>query len=212
MDKKDQKDQKDKKDLSVWEISGDDSHCVARKCTEFRSTVKRSEGIDPEKNTVDKTGHIRFDFLFSYWIIIWFLIYYFSGRAPHSSTSDFIKTYLNPTVAILFALAENLFTFILLLFYSSDIWVFIKYISMIFLMKGIPLYLLRNSKVHVIRDLEIFIIIFGIYLVYLFINDENLVTIYKRTFYFVSTNQSNTPLFSVYSWISSNFFRVFPHS
>lgn len=165
-----------------------------------------------EKNTVDKTGRIRFDFLFSYWIIIWFLIYYFSGRAPHNVTSDFIKTYLNPTMAILCALAENLFTFILLFFSSSDIWTRIKYISMIFIMKGIPLYLLRNSKVHIIRDLAIATVIFGIYLAYLFINDENPITIYKRTFYFVSTNQSNTPLYSLYSWISSNLFRVFPHS
>jgi hypothetical protein len=185
------------------------------KMTENYQNNQKNEkdlSIDPEKNTVDKTGRIRFDFLFSYWIIIWFLIYYFSGRAPHNVTSDFIKTYLNPTMAILCALAENLFTFILLFFSSSDIWTRIKYISMIFIMKGIPLYLLRNSKVHIIRDLAIATVIFGIYLAYLFINDENPITIYKRTFYFVSTNQSNTPLYSLYSWISSNLFRVFPHS
>lgn len=163
-----------------------------------------TEKVDPQKNTVDKTGKIRFDFLFSYWIIIWFLIYYFAGFTKgQSASSMFITQYLNPKLAILFALVENLFTFALLWFYSPKTIVIIKYISMMFIIKGIPLYLLRNSKIHIMRDLVIAIAIFILYNIYLYVNDEDIVNIYKRTFNFVSTDSYNTPLYSVYKWFGS---------
>ena len=160
--------------------------------------------VDQQNNTVDKTGKIRFDFLFSYWIIIWFLIYYFVGFTKGQTASYmFIKQYLNPKVAILLALVENMFTFTLLLFNNPETIVIIKYISMMFIMKGIPLYLLRNSNIHIMRDITIAIAVFILYNIYLYVNDEDLVTIYKRTFYFVSTDSYNTPLYLVYKWVLS---------
>ena len=57
---------------------------------------KRTYGrktYNPKKYTVDKTGNIRFDFLFSYWILIWFIIYYFINP-PDSKIVNFIKNYI----------------------------------------------------------------------------------------------------------------------
>lgn len=145
---------------------------------------------------------IRFDFLFSYWIIIWFLIYYFLN-----SVGSPLCRFINPSLAIWLAFFENLFTFILLIVYGAGFSVLAKYLVMMTIMKGVPLYLLRNTRVHLWRDALVLLLVFGSYLVYLFLNGENLDHIYRRTFYFVRTNSDKTPGFG----LLASFSRYFSH-
>ena len=49
-----------------------------------KKPLKDQEKLDKTKNRVDDNGIIRFDFVFSYWLLLWFIIYYFYN----SKTSD----------------------------------------------------------------------------------------------------------------------------
>jgi hypothetical protein len=64
---------------------------------------------------------------------------------------------------------------------------------MIVLIKGIPLYLLREQKIHIWRDLFVLSVIFLIYNIYLLLNDTDLIEIYKKTFYSITTGDRKTP-------------------
>ncbi len=150
--------------------------------------------------TLNTNGAIRFDFLFSYWIVVWFLIYYFLNSAGSP-----LGRFINPSLAIWAAFFENLFTFILLIVYGVGFSVLAKYLVMMTLMKSVTLYLLRNTRIHLWHDALVLLLVFGIYLVYLFLNGENLYHIYRRTFYFVRTNSDKTPGFGLLAALSRYF-------
>jgi hypothetical protein len=158
-----------------------------------------SEKLDPEKNTVDKTGVLRFDFLFSYWVIIWFFIFYFTPEKFNRQNpySSFIKTYMNPSLAFYFALIENAITLLLLITYGTDYLTIVKFIAMIIMLKAFPLYLLRNYTIVWGRDILVLLIVFGIYNVYLAWYDTNVYAVYKRTFSSIKTGSVKTPLFAL---------------
>jgi hypothetical protein len=160
-----------------------------------------TEKLDPDKNTVDKTGVLRFDFLFSYWVIIWFFIFYFTPekfnrQKPYSS---FVKTYMNPSLAFYFALVENAITLLLLITYDTDYWTIVKFIVMISILKVFPLYLLRNYTIVWERDIIVLLIVFGIYNVYLAWYDTNVYEVYKRTFSSIKSGSVKTPLFALWN-------------
>ena len=71
----------------------------------YTAVKSNSEQLEPNKYTLDKSGNIRADFIFSYWILIWFIVYYFIGP-PNSKIVQFVKTNMNPAVGLWIALLE----------------------------------------------------------------------------------------------------------
>lgn len=144
---------------------------------------------------VDSKANIRGDYLFSYWILLWFFIYYFSKCSQCGS----------PIVALLAALIENIITFIYLVISGTDLDILIKFLLMMLLIKIAPLWMLRNSKINWINSILSFIIVFSVYNVYLWLNQTNLLEIYKRTFQSIHSNSNKTPLFLVLSKFNVSF-------
>ena len=144
--------------------------------------------FDPKKYTVDKSGHLRFDYLFSYWIYAWFIIYYFVDTTGGSKISAFVKRWLNPKFALYIALLENMATLPVIIYYSVGIAIVLKYISMMFIVKIFPILLLRKDPIKWPADVFTFFVIFGIYNIYLSMNDESFIGIYKRTITAFMTN------------------------
>jgi hypothetical protein len=98
----------------------------------------------------------RVDFIFSYWIFIWYLLYYFK----------FIK--YSPKWALTFGIIQNLLLLYLLIFYNS--WVnALAFCLLNTFIKIIPLWTLRNENYN-ISGIFYFIILYAIYLVWLKIN------------------------------------------
>jgi hypothetical protein len=153
--------------------------------------------LDPQKNTLDKTGKLRVDFLFSYWLVGWFLLYYFTPYNALGPISVFIRKHLNPKLAFYLATLENILTFGTLVYYGSDVWTLFKYISMMLLLKVLPLYLLMDYTIQWLHDTAILFGIFVLYNIYLAFNETNIYEIYKRTFISIKTKQNETPLFSL---------------
>ena len=155
--------------------------------------------LDPKKNTVDKTGALRFDLLFSYWILVWFALFYFTPEKSTSPISKFIKRHLNPSLGFYIALFENMGTLLLLIIYNPDLWLIFKFISMVSILKVFPLYLLRNYAIHWKHDTLVFVVVFGIYNLYLEWNDTNLYEIYERTITSIQKGDNKTPMYSLLS-------------
>jgi len=94
--------------------------------------------------------------IFSYWIFTWFILYYF----------NFTK--LNPLFLLILGLFSNLIALILLLLYKNY-YKALLFIIVNTIIKIIPIYLIRNSKIKLL-DI-IFSIVFGvIFLLYLYFN------------------------------------------
>ena len=153
------------------------------------------------KNTVDKNNVLRVDFLFSYWIFLWFLLYYSAAAAaPHPSVAKPFL-WINPKFALYIALIENIINFIIIFKYLTfDI--FFKYIAMLLCVKVLPIYLLYDTKTHFFRDIIGTAAIFMIYLAWLNYNNTTLWEVYSRTFQSITRGENNTPFFAALNWLS----------
>ena len=100
---------------------------------------------------------IRSDFIFSYWIFAWFLLYYF----------NIIK--YSPKFVIILGLIENCFLLLFLIIYKSTLYKITKFIIINTIIKVIPLYLVWNDKI-IKRDIYATIILFLIYLLWIYLN------------------------------------------
>lgn len=154
------------------------------------------------QHTIDKQGYIRFDFLFSYWIIIWFLVYYFMD--PKTTIGKQIQIYGNPKFAFCIAVLVNTITLLWIVMVSSWTTV-LKYTCMILVIKVWPLYLIWNKPMRLPNDVFVFTGLFVLYNIYLYLNDESLMSIYKRTFTSVIQHDDKTPLFGLVAYLGEVF-------
>ena len=167
---------------------------MMEKTTEYK-TSPEDDKKDPTKYTTDQSGHFRPDLLFSYWIFVYFLFYYFINKSS-SLSSKWVSEHMNPIYLLYVALLENIFTFLFILLVKPNYLIIIQYLFMMFLVKILPIYLLWNIPIkHKMENIGICILCFGIYLFYLFLNNTDIIKIYKRTFTSIIQNQSDTPLF-----------------
>ena len=158
-------------------------------------------GVDPRKNTVDKQGRLRPDFLFSYWVLVWFLIFYFIPDTAKGTVSHFIKRSMNPVIAFYIAFVENAATLLAILVYNPIPSILAKYTIMMVCIKILPLYLLRKYPVRWYHDTLVFLTLFAIYNVYLYWNDMNVIDIYKKASLSVLDGNDYTPMFGVFDSI-----------
>jgi len=156
---------------------------------------------DPTKYTVDKTGRIRADFLFSYWIFAWFLVYYFLDtvaiRSGKASYTKWIHDHLNPMVGLVFALSENILTFLYMMYLNVGVIILLKYLVMMFFVKALPIYCIRNYPIRLFDNILAGIVLFGIYVIYLYTQGETIASVYTRTFTAAKNGSNKTPFNSL---------------
>lgn len=103
----------------------------------------------------------RIDFVFSYWIFIWY-IFYIIGIVKY-----------NPKWGLTIALIENIFALCLMIVYKNSIINIFLFCFINFFIKILPLWTLRKSK-YDMNDIYSLIILFLIYLVWIKINNFDL--------------------------------------
>ena len=96
----------------------------------------------------------RFDFVLSYWIFVWYLLYMI-GVPIHSPK---------------FALLCGIFLNVVSLFFMSDWRRIFIFLLINMCIKVIPLYTLRFERINVARDLPIFAGLFCFYMAWMYIN------------------------------------------
>jgi len=122
----------------------------------------------------------RIDFIFSYWIFLWYLLYLFR-----------IVNY-NPKFAILCGFIENISIFFLMFYYGTKKKLILLFFIMFVLLKIIPLYSIWNTKITA-RDITATIVLFIIYLVWIFYNKKTISDFKKQTLDLVLHNKNTLP-------------------
>jgi hypothetical protein len=102
---------------------------------------------------------MRFDYVFSYWIFTWYLLY------------ELRVTTYNPKIALVLGLLENIILFSIMV-YMNQSWLHLIVFCLInTVLKVIPLWRLRNTSYRW-KDVYAFVILFMIYVVWLYVNDQ----------------------------------------
>jgi hypothetical protein len=113
----------------------------------------------------------RFDFVFSYWIFVWFLFY----------AAGF--TSFCPLIALVVALAENILLFFFLFYYKYSLTDIKLFIIITFFIKIVPLlWILKYGRFKNViwKDIIFMIGLFSIYLGWLRINGVSLTDLFPR--------------------------------
>jgi hypothetical protein len=100
---------------------------------------------------------IRFDFILSYWIFIWWILYMLG-----------IVKY-NPKLFLIIALITNIIVFFVKLKNNLNIF---PLLVVVFIIKLFPLYTLRNIEINFNKDFPIIIYICLLYLFWICMNDK----------------------------------------
>ena len=135
------------------------------------------------------------DLIFSYWIFTVFIIYYLLIIFN-------IKTYFNPLLALYISLFFNLIQIIYIFCVTYNFNLFFKFLFMMIIFKGIPIYLIRNKEIIVKRDLIHIFILFIIYNIYLFCKGTNIITINKRINESLIKKQNTTIFFAILKYFN----------
>ena len=121
---------------------------------------------------------IRPDYIFSYWIFVWYLLY-ITGLFTH-----------NPKLAVIIGLVENLFVLLSMMYYNVNLKNILYFMIVIIVIKVIPLWTLRNT---VISKKDIYPTA-GLFLMYLgwIIWDEK-VFVLKQSYTDMLNNKNQLP-------------------
>ena len=137
---------------------------------------------------------MRFDYLFSYWIFIWYLLYFFR-----------ITNY-NPKFVLICAIIENLILLFYMIYYNTNLSIILFFIFGMFLIKIIPTYTIWNTIIK-IKDILFTFILFFIYIIWLYINNKSLYYVYQDL-KDVVLNKKNFPLtellLKIYNYLCKN--------
>jgi hypothetical protein len=115
------------------------------------------------------------DFIFSYWIFAWYLLYEFK----------YIKHKYSPKLALIIALIDNMILLLLMVIYNNNIIYILLFCLVQLCIKIIPLWRLRNNNIY---DLKSLFILFIIYIIWLFINNTNIFLLNKIKMYKIQNN------------------------
>jgi len=122
----------------------------------------------------------RIDYIFSYWIFTWYLLY----------TNQMIIS--NPKFALICGLIENLLIILLMIHYKTKHRLIIEFSIMCFIMKIIPLYTLSSTNIQIL-DIKITIKLFIYYLIWMIVNKKTLNDFIKNTFDLIIHNKNTLP-------------------
>ena len=102
---------------------------------------------------------MRFDFVFSYWIFAWYVLYIFR-----------VTTFI-PKIALVVGVIHNTIMLLMMIYYKND-WIHIATFCFInTFIKVIPLWTVRNDPYRW-KDFYALVVYFMIYVVWLFINGQ----------------------------------------
>ena len=138
---------------------------------------------------------LRFDLVFSYWIYIWYLFYIYR----------FIS--YSPKIAIGLGIIDNIIMLALMIYFGSNVKAIFYFILINTFIKVVPFYTLRNETIR-LKDVYFTIILFIIFIIWLHINQQNLIGNIKLIHDSLLYNKNQTPFMSLLGKIESNFKQI----
>lgn len=133
---------------------------------------------------------MRLDFIFSYWILIWYIAY--------------ILKFVNfsPKFALIIGILENIGTWLMLIYKKSSIMSTLDFALVVFIAKVLPFYFLRNETIQ--RGDVIFTFgLFALYNAWLFINNQNFISVSMQTIDSMAHDKHDTPMLKLFNYIET---------
>jgi len=122
----------------------------------------------------------RFDFVFSYWIFIWYIFFEMGFNR------------YNPKIGLIIGLIDNVALLCLMIYFSNSLINIFLFCAINFFIKVIPLWRLRNTE-YKITDFYALIVLFIIYIGWLFINNVNIIKLVKVRYNNIKNNDTFGP-------------------
>ena len=139
---------------------------------------------------------LRIDFIFSYWIFLWYLLYIFG----------IVKNY-NPKFAILCGTIENIIIVLFMFYYKTKTILVFLFVIMFIILKLIPLFTLWKTKIH-FKDVIATILLFIIYLILMTIfNKKSIFDFEKQTKNLILHNKNTLPGMMFLEKIKNNIYK-----
>jgi hypothetical protein len=135
---------------------------------------------------------LRPDLVFSYWIYVWFLLYFF----------QWIK--YSPKFALILGLLDNIIMFLLMILFGTNMSTIINFVIINTIIKIIPLYYLRKERI-IIKDIYFTCILFLFFVIWIHMNKQTLVGNLKIVHDSLLYGENRTPLMNIVSKIKKNF-------
>ena len=146
------------------------------------------------------TSFITPDLIFSDWILLWSLFYYFLLPKVWG-LSTYVYESMNPIIGLWMMLVYNIMELLYLWFNSVSWATIVKFAIVILLIKVIPIILLRNFKIRTLNNVIFIGFLFMLYNLYLYVNNTNAIQVYNRINESMIKNENNTPLLWTFSKI-----------
>ena len=124
---------------------------------------------------------MRFDFVFSYWILAWYVAYMVKF-------TDYI-----PKFALIVGILENLVVLFYMIRFGSNFRTISRYMGVNAVIKVLPLYTVRNDPIR-IKDIVATAVYFLIFTGWLYVNEESLTGNYNKIIDSLINNRDETPL------------------
>ena len=107
------------------------------------------------------------DLIFSYWIIIWYLLYCFR------------IVFINPKFSIICGLIVNLIILLIMIIYKTNIRIIFSFFVLFFISKLMPIFTIWNTKIKM-NDVYATFFLFFIYFIWTLINKKKLIFFTKQ--------------------------------
>jgi hypothetical protein len=119
---------------------------------------------------------------FSTWIFIWAVLYVvlsFFAIKKSSSTLQRILENTSPIFALWIAIIQNTFLFFYMISLQVSPWTLWKFLGMMFSVKILPLIFVSQYSYNITSSILCFLALFLVYYIYLYFQNETLVSIYR---------------------------------
>jgi len=130
--------------------------------------------------------------VFSYWVILWFILYYFK------------ITSFSPKFAITAGILENLVLLSLMILWGTSTRTIIWFVIINTVIKIMPFYYLRNEP-YKLKDIYFTLALFALFIVWLHINKQSLVGNAKLLYDSFIYGKDKTPFMGLLRKMENNF-------
>jgi hypothetical protein len=137
---------------------------------------------------------LRMDFVFSYWIYIWYLLYIFTP----------LNIQYSPKFVLILGLFDNIIMLIIMLLYGTDKKTIFYFIIINIIIKVVPLYYLRNEKIRLI-DIYFTFLLFIVFILWLHINKQSLTGNIKLIYDSLVYGKDKTPFMAILKKLKNNY-------
>ena len=153
-----------------------------------------------DENPILVDDQIISSFLFSYWILAWFILYYCVDA--NTKWGKYIKDHGSPIAGLWMSFLYGLTLFVHIWLYNPNIRLLILFAVMLITIKIVPLYLLRShvfDRYRLFSSSLVLAVLFLFYTIYLHVNGTNSIEVYSKVEKSILLGENKTPFLRLLS-------------